>query len=180
MSRWKVVPGIKYYFVTTTVVEWQYVFNSNPCFDIVVDSLKYCITNKGLHVYGFVIMPNHAHYLLSTDDDKNLSDVMRDFGTHTSRFLTEFLEQEKRFVILKVFREAAEADGKGNRYKVWQDGFHPIAIESERSFLEKLQYLHESPVRKGYVDRPEQWRYSSARNYILDDDSILAVERMGA
>jgi hypothetical protein len=75
---------------------------------------------------------------------------------------------------------AAEADGKGNRYKVWQEGFHPIAIESERFFLEKLQYLHENPVRKGYVDRLEQWRYSSARNYILDDDSVLMVDRLGA
>lgn len=180
MSRWKVVPGIEYYFATTTVINWESVFTAIPCFDVIIDSLKYCMENKALHVYGYVVMPNHAHYLVSTENGKNLSDVMRDFGTHTSRQITEFLEQEKRFDMLEVFRAAAEADGKGNRYKVWQDGFHPIAIESERFFLEKLQYLHENPVRKGYVDRPEQWRYSSARNYILDDDSVLAVERMGA
>ena len=180
MSRWKVVPGINYYFATATVVEWQYIFTSIPCFEIIVDGLKYCIKNKSLHVHGYVIMPNHVHYLLSTDDGKNLSDVMRDFGTHTSRRITDFLELEKRFDVLAVLRVAAEADGKGNRYKVWQEGFHPIAIESERFFLEKLQYLHENPVRKGYVDRLEQWRYSSARNYILDDDSVLMVDRLGA
>lgn len=178
MSRWKVIPDIKCYFVTTTVVEWQYIFTSIPCFDIIIDSLKYCIKNKFLHVHGYVIMLNHAHYILSTDDGKILSDVMRDFGTHTSRRLTEFLEQEKRFDLLKVFQRAAEDDGRGNLYKVWQEGFHPITIESDQFFLEKLQYLHENPVRKGYVDRPEQWRYSSARNYVLDDDSIIAVERL--
>jgi putative transposase len=179
MSRWKVVPNINYYFVTTTVIDWQYVFTAIPCFDIIVDSLRYCIKNKTLHVHGYVIMPNHAHYLLSTDDGTNLSDVMRDFGAYTSRRITEILEQEKRFDMLEVFRSAAEADGKGNRYKVWRDGFHPIAIESEQFFFEKLQYIHENPVRKGYVDQPEQWRYSSARNYVLDDDSVLAVERFG-
>jgi putative transposase len=178
VSRWKVVPGIKYYFVTTTVVEWQQIFTSIPCFDIIIESLNYCVEHKALHVHGFVIMPNHAHFLLSTNEEKNLSEVMRDFGTHTSRRLTEILEQEKRFDVLKLFREAAGADGRGNRYKVWQDGFHPIAIESERFFLEKLRYLHENPVRKGYVERPEQWRYSSARNYVLDDDSIIAVDRI--
>jgi len=178
MSRWKVVPDVKYYFVTTTVIHWQYVFTEIPCFDIIIESLKYCIKNKALHLHGYVIMLNHAHYLLSTDDEKNLSDIMRDFGTHTSRLLTEFLEQKKRFDVLEVFREAAEADGRGSRYKVWQEGIHPIAIESERFFLEKLQYLHENPVRKGYVDRPEQWRYSSARNYILDDDSVIAIEKL--
>ena len=179
MSRWKVVPGIEYYFATTTVINWQNIFAAIPCFDVIIDSLKYCIKNKALHVHGYVIMPNHAHYLLSTEEGKNLSDVMRDFGTHTSRGITEFLEQEKGFDVLEVFRAAAEADGRGNRYKVWQDGFHPIAIESERFFLEKLLYMHENPVRKGFVDRPEQWRYSSTRNYVLDDDSVLAVERMG-
>ena len=178
MSRWKVVPDMKCYFVTTTVVDWQYIFTSIPCFDIIIDSLKYCIKNKFLHVHGYVIMLNHAHYILSTDDGQILSDVMRDFGTHTSRRLTEFLEQEKRFDLLKVSRRAAEDDGSGNLYRVWQEGFHPITIESDQFFLEKLQYLHENPVRKGYVDRPEQWRYSSARNYVLDDDSIIAVEKL--
>jgi REP element-mobilizing transposase RayT len=103
---------------------------------------------------------------------------MRDFGTYTSRHLTDLLGQAGRFDILESFQSAAKADGRGNEYKVWQDGFHPIAIESEHFFVQKLNYLHENPVRKGYVDRPEQWHYSSARNYILDDDSVIVVERL--
>jgi putative transposase len=178
MSRWKVVPDINCYFITTTIVEWKNVFTTIPCFDIMIDSLKYCIAHKSLHLHGFVIMLNHAHYIVSTDRDKNLSEVMRDFGTHTSRCLTEFLEHEKRIDLLKVFKKAAEADRRGNRYKVWQEGFHPITIESDHFFTEKLNYIHENPVRKGFVDRPSQWRYSSARNYELDDESAIAVEKL--
>ncbi len=178
MSRWKVVPDVNCYFVTTTIIEWQNIFTSIPCLDIMIDSLKYCIEHKSLHIHGYVIMLNHAHYILSTDQGKSLSDVMRDFGTHTSRCLTEFLEREKKFDILKVFRNAAAEDGRDNKYKVWQEGFHPITIESDYFFLQKLNYIHENPVRKGFVDRPSQWRYSSARNYDMNDDSIITVEKL--
>jgi putative transposase len=178
VSRWKVVPDVNCYFVTTTIVEWQNVFTSIPCFDIVIESLKYCVTHKTLHIHGYVIMPNHAHFIVSADPGKNLSDVMRDFGTYTSRHLTQFLEREKKFATLKVFEDAAAEDKRGNKYKVWQEGFHPITVESDHFFLEKLNYIHENPVQKGFVDRPSQWQYSSARNYEMDDDSIIVVERL--
>lgn len=178
MGQWKVVPEIKMYFATTTIVGWTYVFTSIPYFEAVIESLRFCIKNKGLHLHGFVIMPNHAHYIMSADDGKNLSDVMRDFGTHTSREITGILREERREEILQRFRDAAQADGRGNEFKVWIEGFHPIAIESEKFFRQKVNYLHENPVRKGYVEEPEHWKYSSARNYILNDESIIRVEML--
>jgi putative transposase len=178
MSRWKVIPGVGHHFVTTTVVEWQNVFTAIPYFEIIIESLKHCIQNKGLHLHGYVIMPNHAHYILSSDDGTKLSHIMRDFATYTSRHLSGQLEEEGRREILKVFRRAARAGGRGNVYKVWQEGYHPIALDSEDFFSQKLNYLHDNPIRKGFVERPEHWRYSSARNYVLDDDSIVAIEKL--
>ena len=78
--------------------------------------------------------------------------------------------------MLRVFQTAALEDGRGNNFKVWQTGFHPIYIVSDKFFWEKLDYIHYNPVRKGLVRRPEQWQYSSARNYILDDHTIIEVE----
>lgn len=78
--------------------------------------------------------------------------------------------------MLALFRAAAIQEGRGNNHKVWQEGFHPIAIETGKFFQEKLNYLHENPVRKGFVERPEYWRYSSARNYLMDDHSIIQVD----
>jgi REP element-mobilizing transposase RayT len=176
MSKWKIIPDINLYFITTTIVDWQYVFTSDKYFQILIDSIKFCMNNKDLHLHGYVIMPNHAHYITSTDGQHSLSDIMRDMGTFTSRAITRLLEEERRGELLNIFRAAAEADNRGNIYKVWQDGFHPIALESENFFNQKLAYIHDNPVRKGYVEQSEHWKYSSARNYILNDHSIIKVE----
>lgn len=176
MSQWKIVSDVNLYFTTSTIVDWEYVFTSDEYFQIVIDSLKYCIAKKGLNLHGYVIMPNHAHFIVSGDEGKKLSNIMRDFGTHTSREITTLLKMNGRVRLLNVFRDAARFDHLGNEFKVWQEGFHPIAIESEEFFRQKLNYLHDNPVRKGFVELPEHWKYSSARNYILDDQSVIEVE----
>jgi putative transposase len=178
MSQWKVTPDVKIYFVTTTVVDWSHIFIADRYFEILIESLKYCMQHKCLHLHGYVIMPNHAHYILSGDDGTNLSDIMRDFGTHTSREIRRSLSSDGRREMLQLFRTAALESGRGNEYKVWQEGFHPIGIDSEGFFRQKLEYVHNNPVRKGYVEQPEHWKYSSARNYILDDHSIINVEML--
>ena len=101
---------------------------------------------------------------------------MRDFNTHTSREISSLLKEEKKQVGLLEFHKSAEFDGRGNIYKVWKEGFHPITIESEDFFLRKLEYIHDNPVRKGYVEKPEYWKYSSAKNYLNGDHSIIQVE----
>ncbi|HEY5614884.1 MAG TPA: transposase, partial [Bacteroidota bacterium] len=63
-------------------------------------------------------------------------------------------------------------------YKVWQQGSHPEAITSQKFFVQKLNYIHENPVRKGYVEKPEHWVYSSARNYFLGDDTIIKIDKL--
>lgn len=121
-------------------------------------------------------MPNHAHYIVSAEPPKRLSNIMRDFNRYTSQKITYLLEETQRTDILALLRIAAFQEGRGNQYKVWQDGFHPIAIDMSNFFEEKLNYLHDNPVRKGFVERPEDWRYSSARNYLLDDHSIIQID----
>jgi putative transposase len=176
MSQWKIHPGVDLYYVTTTIVEWQHVFAESGYFDVILNSLKFCVANKGLHLHAYVIMRSHVHYILSTDEGKSLPDIMRDFNTHTSREITRLLEADSRLQLLQVFANAAVQDGRGNKYKVWQDGYHPIALATPDFTAQKLNYLHSNPVRKGYVNRPEQWRYSSARNYLLGDESLIKVE----
>ena len=176
MSRWKIIEDINLYFITTTIVEWQYVFVNIPLFEVLIESMKHCVANKGLHIHGYVLMPNHAHYLVSAEPANHLSDIIRDYQRYTSHRITELLEAGNQKETLSVFRMAANQDGRGNTYKVWQEGFHPMAIESEKFFQEKLEYIHQNPVRKGFVEEPEQWKYSSARNYLLGDHTIIDVE----
>ena len=53
-----------------------------------------------------------------------------------------------------------------NAHQVWEEGSHPQMIESDEVMRQKLDYIHQNPVKRGYVDLPEHWRYSSARDYV--------------
>ena len=52
-----------------------------------------------------------------------------------------------------------------SEYQVWQEGVHPKQINSPQKMIKCLEYIHNNPIKAGYVDDPEHWRYSSARNY---------------
>jgi hypothetical protein len=55
---------------------------------------------------------------------------------------------------------------------VWEEGNHPQIIETEAVLRQKVEYIHNNPVKRGYVDLPEHWRYSSARNYLGQEGLI--------
>ncbi len=64
-------------------------------------------------------------------------------------------------------------------YRVWQRRFYPINVYSEKKRLEKLNYMHHNPVKRGLVSSPGDWRWSSWRLYFLQDAPILALDRLG-
>ena len=176
MKRYRIyAEQTKLYFCTNTVVEWQCIFKEEKYFQIVLNSMKHCQEHKGLVLYGYIIMLNHMHLVVSYKEKCDLSSIMRDFKRHTSKKIAEELEKDNQRLFLYVFRHAAEKRRHDIKYKIWQDDFHPEAIFSDKWLHEKLDYYHYNPVRKGYVERPEYWKYSSARNWILDDDSLIRM-----
>lgn len=176
MSRYRVDPSFtNFYFTTSTIVDWICVFRERKYFDIIIDSLQYCQKQKGLFILGYVIMLNHIHLITINEEDTSLSDIMRDFKRFTSKKISEELKLDNRTLELTIFREASRKS-KQSDYKIWQPDFHPKGIRSKEFFLQKLDYIHLNPVRKGFVSRPEDWLYSSARNYILDDHSVIKLD----
>jgi hypothetical protein len=107
---------------------------------------------------------------------ENLSDVFRDFKRFTSKEMTRLLQEEGKLRALDIFKEAAIQAGKKNDFKVWKDGFHPKGIYDEKFGLQKLEYIHNNPVKKGYVLKPEHWFFSSARFYSGVNDVPLQVD----
>jgi hypothetical protein len=59
-------------------------------------------------------------------------------------------------------------------YQFWQEGSHPQLIQNETVMIQKIEYIHNNPVVRDYVDKPADWRYSSARNY-LGLDGLLDI-----
>ena len=164
-----------YYFCTDTIVGWQYVFTSREFFDIIIDSFKFCQKEKGLLVHAYVIMPNHVHTILSTQHG-NLPDIIRDYKRFTSKEITRLLLEQENNRLTQYFAGAAALADHGNDFKVWQTGSHPESLISGDFFMQKLNYIHNNPVRKGFVELPEHWLYSSARNYVLGDQSIIQID----
>ncbi|MFQ6003322.1 MAG: transposase, partial [Candidatus Zixiibacteriota bacterium] len=152
-------------------------FTSDIYFNIIIDSLKYCQSNKGLNLIAYVIMPEHIHLVTSNLEEVNISDIMRDFKRFTSKEISGQMERDNKNLLLEVFKRFAHT-GKGNtEYKVWQDDFHPEAIHSESFLQQKIDYIHYNPVRRRLVSKPQDWFYSSARNYISNDETIITVDR---
>jgi REP element-mobilizing transposase RayT len=177
MKRYRISPSeTSYYYSTCTISAWIPLFHDEPFFKIIIDSLNYCRIHKGLLLLGYVIMPTHLHLITSNTIDTTLSEILRDFKAYTSKKIRELLEQESRTHYLKVFKNAAKTLRK-QTFKIWQDDFHPVALTSDKWFHQKMEYLHNNPVRKGFVELPEHWKYSSARNWLLDDDTIITIDR---
>lgn len=154
------------YFITSTVVSWFPLFLTQDYFSILADSFRYCHSQKGLLIHAYVIMPNHFHMIASSQPRDALPGIIRDLKRYTSRELTSLIEEEEPSYRQLALQNAAQKVERGNSYMVWQEGYHPIAIYSQSFFRQKLDYLHDNPVRKGFVRKAEDWRYSSADVYV--------------
>ena len=166
------------YFTTTTVVDWLDVFNRPRYKHIIVESLAYCQANKGLDIYAWVLMTNHLHMIVGTNGAASIGDVLRDFKKFTSKGIVKALqenEQESRQEwLLNRFRFRAANDKKITNFKFWQDDNYVENIISYDFYRQKLNYIHENPVRQEIVARAEDYLYSSARNY-AGMDGLLKV-----
>jgi putative transposase len=150
------------HFVTATVVQWVDVFTRSAYSDIVLDSLRFCQNKKGLQIYGWVIMSNHLHMICNCRDGFDLSDTLRDFKKYTSTAIVNAIEnnagESRKDWLLWLLRQNGEI-------QFWQPGNHPEEIRSADFFRQKLNYIHQNPVRAGIVVKEEEYRYSSATDF---------------
>ncbi len=173
----RIVPG-NLYFLTMTVVDWVDIFTRPVYKHIIVDALKFCQDEKGLKLYAWVLMSNHLHLIAAAAEGTNLSDILRDFKGYTSRKIVATIQEEPESRLqwlLHRFEFNAKLNPKVRHYKVWQEGNEAKEIYSNDFLDQKLEYLHQNPVRAEWVNEPEHYRYSSASNYV-DAEGLLQVE----
>lgn len=156
------------YFVSFATVHWIDVFIRSIYCDRVVDSIKYCQNEKGLIVYAWYIMPSHIHMIIGTKHQP-IQNILRDLKSFTSRKIKQeimtYPKESRREWLLYMFKYAGKANGNNNEWQLWQQHNHPIELSNNKIIDQKLEYLHYNPVVAGYVESPEHWLYSSARNY---------------
>lgn len=152
-------------FVTFTIVDWIDLFTRRVYKDFIIDSLSYCRENKGLKIYAYVIMTNHIHLVVQSSDNY-LSNIIRDFKSYSSKELIKMVKdnigESRRHWMLDAFKNHGRNNDANEEYQFWQNGNYPVALYSNKVIEQKIDYIHENPVRAGFVDQPEKYYYSSA------------------
>jgi len=173
-TRYRILEPDHAHFVTSTVVEWLPVFTSSACCDILVCSFEHCREHKGLRIHAWVILDNHFHAIVAGQE---LANTLRDLKRFTSRVLLEQIRAEGRDWLLNQLAYYRAAHKSTSAHQVWQEGVHPEVILGDAMMLQKLEYLHNNPVKRGMVAAPEDWRYSLAHEW---SNGALPVMRCDA
>jgi REP element-mobilizing transposase RayT len=162
------------YFITITTVGWIDIFTRLNQKNVLINALQYCQKNKGLEIYGYCIMSSHIHLLCKGTEGFILSDIIRDFKKFTSKKIVQTIIDEpesRREWMLDYFQKSCEHLKKDQNYKVWQNGYHAEHIYSNTFIRQKIDYIHNNPVKDKIVTLAEDYYFSSARNYAgLEND----------
>ena len=160
------------YFVSFAVVDRIDVFTRNYYREIVVNSIKYCIDNKGLRVHGWVLMTNYVHLLISMSHGNKLtfSDIMRDMKKYTAmqviKSIRENPQESRKEWLLYMFGRNGRSNSNNTNFQFWRQDNHPIQIKDEKQFSNSLEYIHNNPVNAGFTDEASAYPWSSAKDYI--------------
>ena len=172
-SRYIITEPDKPHFLTCTIMEWLPVFSHPEAVSILLDSWRYQREHQGLRLYGYVVMENHIHFIAQAE---RLDKCLSSFKSFTARRIIDYLEESTAEYLLKRLRFSKLAHKHDREYQFWQEGSHAELLFSDDMMREKLEYIHANPVKRGYVDTAEQWRYSSARSY-AGEIGLVEIDR---
>ena len=102
------------------------------------------------HVFGYVVMPEHVHLLLSEPKRGTLNLAIQALKTSVSK--------------------------QSSQHPFWLARYYDFNVFSSEKRIEKLRYLHRNPVTRGLVTRPEEWQWSSFRHYLTGEAGIVEIE----
>ena len=161
-TRYKIYEEQQPHFLTMTTVDWIPLFTNPDIVTEVLGSLRFVQQERGVILYAWVIMEHHLHLIATAPA---LGKTMKEFKSYTARTIIDHLKERGSKIWLRRLQEAKLAHKTKSKYQFWQEGSHPEEITSEEMLVQKIEYIHNNPVRREYVDEPWHWRYSSARDY---------------
>ena len=178
-DKYKVGEDAIPHFITFTVVGWIDVFSREIYKEKLLDSLRFCIEEKGMVVYAWIIMTNHVHLIVSAKNNK-IADIVRDIKKFTSRQIIDLISQNphesRKEWMLNIFSFTGKSNNNNKNYQFWKQDYHPVELNTKVKFTQRLLYLHENPVRSGLVWEPWHYKYSSAIDYYTNEKGLLKIE----
>ncbi len=154
------------HYFTATNLEWKRLLAKEKYKHVIIESMSFLVKDKRVIIYGFVIMDNHIHIIWHLQPNKNREAVQRDFLKYTA-------QQIKKDMLLNHPDELQEfiVNAKDRKYQFWERNPLTVEIWSEKVLLQKLNYIHENPVRAGICRYPAHYKYSSALFYYSGTDN---------
>jgi putative transposase len=140
------------HFVTFSCYHRRPLFTPDPAKRIFELALERVRRKFGLCVYAYVVMPEHVHLLVSEPERAMLADALKSLKQGVSRRLI------------------------GEAEHFWQKRYYDFNVRNYRQFVEKLGYIHHNPVKRGLCERPQDWEWSSFRQYATGCEGRVEIE----
>jgi len=150
------------HFMTSTVVAWLPIFSTPRFAEIVLDSWRFLQTEREIDILAFVILENHIHWIAVGPE---LGKRVGEFKSFTATSILREMKKRKYETLLQELKFHKLRHKLDQTYQLWQEGSHPQLIEAEQVMWQKIEYIHNNPLRRGYIDDTLHWRYSSVRCY---------------
>jgi putative transposase len=151
-------------FITITCLNWIPVIMEHRFKEIIIESLKFLKKAERIEIYGFVIMSNHLHMIWQMLGEHKRENVQRDFLKFTSQQILKHLRNEQSTLQNDLLVQA-----KDRKFQVWERNSLSIPLWSTYVFQQKLDYIHNNPVKAGMCKYPEEYKYSSAGFYLRNE-----------
>jgi putative transposase len=155
------------HFITCSCYRRQPLLGTGKRRDLFLKVLEQVRQRYQFVVIGYVVMPEHFHLLVSEPQERTPSTVMQALKLGFAR---RVLAQQRR----GRSRAQAELFEHTTRH-IWQARFYDFNVWTARKRVEKLRYMHRNPVKRGLVELPELWRWSSYRAYALGERGPVRV-----
>ncbi len=150
-------------FFTATILEWRHLLRSDVYKGIVLDSMRFLVTDNRVAIYAFVIMPNHIHIIWQMRNKQVQHKVQQSFLKFTAQQI-KFHLKANHPNLLEDFRvNAADRD-----CQIWERNPLSIDLFTQPVFMQKLEYVHNNPIQPKWnlAIHPEEYEWSSARFYL--------------
>ncbi|REE24480.1 REP element-mobilizing transposase RayT [Winogradskyella pacifica] len=157
-------------FFTATILDWKKLLQPEKYKLIIIQSLQYLVNEKRVIVYGYVIMDNHIHLIWKPTQLYSLKHTQLSFMKFTAQRIKQDLELN-HCAVLKHFL----VESKDRMYQFWKRSSLCINLYSNDIIAQKLNYIHQNPVKAGLCNYPENYRFSSAKFYNEEKDDFSFV-----
>ncbi len=158
------------HFITCSCYRRQPLFTPHERKDLFLVILEQVRKRYQGSIFGYVVMPEHIHLLLSEPKRKDLSTFMQVLKQR----VTDRVYPRSRRPGLSRQAELRPSVTPGPRH-FWQPRFHDFNVFTRYKFIQKLRYIHRNPVARGLIESPEQWRWSSYRFYAYGEKGPVTL-----